>query len=39
MLDERMAYTCGYWQNAKDLDQAQENKLELICQKLRLNQA
>jgi cyclopropane-fatty-acyl-phospholipid synthase len=36
MLDKRMAYTCGYWQNAKDLDQAQEHKLELICQKLRL---
>lgn len=36
MLDKRMAYTCGYWLNAKNLNQAQENKLELICQKLNL---
>lgn len=37
MLDSRMNYTCGYWKNAKDLDQAQLNKLELTCQKLQLN--
>jgi len=36
MLDKRMAYTCGYWKDAKSLDQAQENKLELICQKIGL---
>lgn len=36
MLDKRMVYSCGYWRRAKDLDQAQEHKLELICQKLRL---
>jgi len=36
MLDERMQYTCGYWKNATTLDQAQENKLDLICRKLRL---
>ncbi|EUJ09371.1 methyltransferase, cyclopropane fatty acid synthase [Methylophilaceae bacterium 11] len=36
MLDKRMTYTCAYWQDALDLDQAQENKLEMICQKLRL---
>jgi len=42
MLDKRMVYTCGYWdgfQNipaAKNLDEAQTNKLELICQKLKL---
>lgn len=36
MLDKRMAYTCGYWKNAKNLDEAQEHKLDLVCQKLRL---
>ncbi len=36
MLDKRMIYTCGYWQDANDLDQAQEHKLELVCRKLKL---
>jgi len=36
MLDKRMTYSCGYWQNASSLDQAQEHKLDLICQKLYL---
>ncbi|HEY4074486.1 MAG TPA: cyclopropane fatty acyl phospholipid synthase [Herbaspirillum sp.] len=36
MLDPRMAYTCGYWKNADTLAEAQEAKLELICQKLQL---
>lgn len=36
MLDKNMVYTCGYWQDAKDLDQAQEHKLELVCRKLNL---
>ncbi len=36
MLDKRKTYTCGYWKNAKDLDQAQENKLELVCRKIGL---
>ncbi len=36
MLDARMAYSCAYWKNAKDLDSAQEAKLELICRKLGL---
>lgn len=36
MLDPRMAYTCGYWQNANTLAEAQEAKLELICRKLKL---
>lgn len=37
MLDRRMTYTCGYWQQgAQDLDQAQEAKLELTCRKLML---
>lgn len=36
MLDTRMIYSCAYWKNAGNLDQAQEAKLELICQKLKL---
>lgn len=36
MLDKKMAYSCAYWKEAKDLDSAQEAKLELICRKLRL---
>lgn len=36
MLDPRMTYTCGYWKNAQDLSQAQEAKLELVCQKMDL---
>ena len=36
MLDRRMNYSCAYWKNATTLDQAQENKLELICKKLYL---
>lgn len=38
MLDKRMNYSCGYWKNAKDLDEAQENKLRLIGEKLYLKQ-
>lgn len=36
MLDKRMAYTCAYWKNAENLDQAQENKLDLVCRKINL---
>lgn len=36
MLDKRMTYSCAYWKNASNLDEAQEAKLELICQKLYL---
>ena len=36
MLDKRMIYTCGYWQDADNLDQAQQHKLELVCRKLKL---
>ncbi len=36
MLDKRMVYTCGYWKNADNLDQAQEDKLALTCRKLYL---
>jgi cyclopropane-fatty-acyl-phospholipid synthase len=36
MLDARMTYTCGYWKNAMDLEEAQEAKLDLVCRKLNL---
>ncbi|MDY7108832.1 MAG: cyclopropane fatty acyl phospholipid synthase [Planctomycetota bacterium] len=36
MLDESMTYTCGYWADAKTLDEAQEAKLDLVCRKLDL---
>jgi cyclopropane-fatty-acyl-phospholipid synthase len=34
MLDKRLVYSCGYWQNATTLDEAQEAKLDLVCRKL-----
>jgi cyclopropane-fatty-acyl-phospholipid synthase len=36
MIDKRMNYSCGYWENAITLDDAQEAKLDLICRKLLL---
>lgn len=36
MLDPSMAYSCGYWPVAQTLAQAQDAKLDLICQKLQL---
>ncbi len=36
MLDSRLAYTCGYWKDAKNLEEAQEHKLRLTCEKLGL---
>ncbi|MDX1387221.1 MAG: cyclopropane fatty acyl phospholipid synthase [bacterium] len=36
MLDPRMVYSCGYWKNAQALNQAQEDKLDLICKKIDL---
>lgn len=36
MLDARMTYTCGYWKDATNLDEAQEAKLDLVCRKLGL---
>lgn len=36
-LDERMVYSCGYFQDfANGIDQAQVDKLDHICRKLRL---
>lgn len=34
MLDKRLTYSCGYWKDAKNLDDAQEAKLDLICRKI-----
>ena len=36
MLDKRMVYTCGYWQGAETLDEAQKAKLDLVCKKINL---
>ena len=36
MLGKDMQYSCAYWQNAKTLDEAQRNKLDLICRKMKL---
>jgi len=36
MLDKQMQYTCGYWKDAKSLDQAQEAKLAMVCKKLEI---
>jgi cyclopropane-fatty-acyl-phospholipid synthase len=36
MLDKRMVYTCAYWKDAHNLDDAQEAKLDLVCRKLGL---
>ena len=36
MLDRHMIYSCGYWKAARTLEGAQEDKLDLICKKLKL---
>ncbi|MBK0383852.1 cyclopropane fatty acyl phospholipid synthase [Pedobacter sp. SD-b] len=36
MLDKNMMYSCGYWEKATNLEEAQEAKLDLICRKLKL---
>ncbi len=36
MLGQTMAYSCGYWRTADDLDQAQRDKHNLVCRKLDL---
>lgn len=36
MLDDHMAYSCGYWKDADNLARAQEAKLDIICRKLHL---
>jgi len=39
MLDARMMYSCAYWEDAANLDQAQEAKLDLTLGKLGLRPA
>jgi cyclopropane-fatty-acyl-phospholipid synthase len=36
MLGRRLVYSCGYWQHANNVDDAQEAKLDLVCRKLAL---
>lgn len=36
MLDKRMIYSCGYWEKAANLNEAQRAKLDMICRKLGL---
>ena len=36
MLDKRLVYTCGYWRDAQNLEEAQEAKLDLVCKKIGL---
>ncbi len=36
MLDRRMNYSCAIWEKGGTLDQAQENKMDLICRKIAL---
>ncbi|MFM7239547.1 MAG: class I SAM-dependent methyltransferase [Cyanobium sp.] len=36
MLDLWLLYSCGTWQRASTLEEAQEHKLRLICEKLEL---
>lgn len=37
MLDKSsMSYTCGYWRTARNLDDAQVHKIDLLCKKLKL---
>ncbi|HEV7357865.1 MAG TPA: cyclopropane fatty acyl phospholipid synthase [Steroidobacteraceae bacterium] len=36
MLDSRMIYSCGYWENANTLEEAQRAKLDLVFRKLAL---
>lgn len=37
MLDRSMTYSCGYWRYADTLEQAQHDKLDMICRKLELH--
>ena len=36
MLDPQMQYSCAYWKDARELEEAQIAKLTLICEKLQL---
>lgn len=36
MLDPYMQYSCAYWKDAQNLEQAQLGKLKMVCEKLQL---
>ena len=36
MLDSNLIYSCGYWAKAETLEEAQRDKLDMICRKLEL---
>ena len=36
MLDRALVYTCALWRDGETLDDAQQNKLRLVCDKLEL---
>jgi len=36
MLDSSLVYSCAYWEKAQDLEQAQKDKLDMVCHKLQL---
>jgi len=36
MLGRTMQYTCAYWRDAAELDEAQEAKIDLVCRKVGL---
>lgn len=36
MLGRTMAYSCAYWKNSNNLDDAQDAKFDLICRKINL---
>lgn len=38
MLGDRLVYTCGYWKDAKTLEEAQEAKLDLVARKVGLKE-
>ena len=37
MSDKWITLSCGYWKDARNLDEAQEAKLDLVCQKIGLS--
>jgi cyclopropane-fatty-acyl-phospholipid synthase len=37
MSDKWITLSCGYWKDARNLDEAQEAKLELVCRKIGLS--
>ena len=36
MLDKRMNFTCAYWKDSNNLDEAQGAKLDMVCKKINL---